>query len=337
MSRVPVRFRPRARRARPAPQSVYLKLVFMGALLVVVLAIILNPGLLYRVGLPREEAPVTRPAGPDVPARSVRIVTESLPATRPTTSRAAPSPWSETRPAGLPLGIDRAILNDVEDLQPIETGAYFEALKAVRALPEAAFAQPGLPQVTLADLLEEPALFRGRLVTVRGNLRRLERQPLGENAAGLSRVHEGQIRHDGSGFFTFVVIDDPPPEARVGRDVECTAVFLKVWVYRDQRETLRRTPLLMGRRLVVLEPQYPDQFQIPLALGTAVGVLLVALMVLAVVFYRRGDRRFYRRFRVPGRIAPPGFDLEEPTPEAEERATPDGTHGEEPDRGCDQP
>jgi len=329
---------------------VYIKLIFLAVLLVALLAVMLNPNLLYRMGLPREKPPATQPNPSDVPGRTVRIIPRSMPATRPGTPRDIRDPDVEvphastlpaTQPVRLPLGIDPAILNDVEDLQPIEKGPYFEALKAVRAMPETAFTQPGLPTVTLADLLQDPVRFRGRLVTIRGNLRRLERQALGPNAAGLTHVHEGQIRHGRSGFYTFVVIDDPPTGIQVGRSVAVAGVFFKVWVYRDRRGTLRQTPLLMGRRLRLLESQYPEQPRIPIVLGTAVGLLLVLLMVLAVVLYRRGDRKFYRRFRVPGGEVPVGLEPAEPTGEPASAGDRDAaeaeTGGEEPGNGNHQP
>jgi len=332
----PVQFKlgRRARARRPSPTGVYIRLGLMVTVLVVLLAVILSPGLLYRAGLPREQPTRTRPARADVPPGTVRIITRSMPASRPAPVLTQPARPS-TQAVGLPLGIDRAILNDVQDLQEVETGPYFAALKAVSALPTAAFEQPGLPEGALADLLEKSARFRGQLVKIRGSLRRLERWPLGANEADIDHVFVAQVRDALSvkHIYALVLVEDPKAEIVVGRDVSFTGIFFKVAVGRDATRTLRQSPLLIGRSLRLVEPAYPEQYKVPIALGAAVGVLLIVLVVVAVVFFRHGDRKFARRYLTPAREPPPGFD---PLPPADEAPDGDEPRIEEPGDGDDQ-
>ena len=339
--------RPRSKRP---PRADYLRIFLMAMMLLMLLAVIVNPGVLYHVGLPREEPSPTRPAPrPSGSGYPVSIYIDTRPATQPDTPAAVidrpdtvePSAWPDTRPVGLPLGIDRTILNDVEDLQPIEAGPYFEALKAVRALPEAAFTQPGLPAVEMQSFLDKdgPRRFRGRLVTVRGNLRRLERQPLGENPSGLFHVYEGQVRHDALSFYTVVVTDPPGSDVVAGKDVSVTGVFLKLWVYRDRAGTLRQTPLILGRRIEAIEPPYPEQYRVPIMFGTVAGLIVVAVVTVGIVLYRRGDRRFDKRFmRRGGDVSLDDLDLPAPSaPEDEMKRLAEADASAEPDDGRDQP
>lgn len=118
---------------------------------------------------------------------------------------------------------------------------------------------------------------------------------LGENDAGLDHVYRGEIRFDPNSHTTFVLVDDPSPDVRRGANVQLTAVFFKVSVFRDRQGTLRRSPLVMGRDLEVLSP--PSQMLPAPTFLSAVAAVLIAV-VIAFFFWRR-TRRPIRRFRLP--------------------------------------
>jgi hypothetical protein len=275
-------------------RSDLIRLAMMAALLVVLLVMALNPQMMS----PFRSEEATPTTLPDEDAHAVWLTQPaSRPAeTLPTTHHA--TPWPTASAAGLPTGIDRSVLNDVRDLAEIESLPYYETLRAVRAMPAAAFIQPGLPQATVPDLLNAPDLYRGRLVTVTGNLRRINRVPLLPNASGLDHVTEGQIRYDTTAFFTFVAINDPREEVAVGRQMTFTGVFFKVYVYRDREGRLRRSPLVLGADLRPVEPTVGAARWLPVILSTVMGVLLLLTVLLVFWRFRRSDRRF-DRFRRP--------------------------------------
>jgi hypothetical protein len=111
-----------------------------------------------------------------------------------------------------------------------------------------------------AELLRDPARFRGRVVPLRGALRRVRRVELPENlkVQGLTALYEGWVTEPSAPNDPWCVLFTAlPPHVRVGGELRKQAVvsgyFFKALRYRARNQD-RTAPLLIGRSVDVEEP-----------------------------------------------------------------------------------
>jgi len=133
-----------------------------------------------------------------------------------------------------------------------------ERLKVIRRDPDFQFyfRKPDADFPTFADLHRNSEAYHGRLVTLRGHLRRLVSSPAGENAHGLQQLHEAWLYVDGAQQNPVVVVcTELPPNIPTGSDilvdlVSATGYFFKRYGYEDRSGKPRFAPLVLAQRLV---------------------------------------------------------------------------------------
>jgi hypothetical protein len=165
------------------------------------------------------------------------------------------------------------------------------------AQQKAAAKNPGQPHYRFslyAGLLNDPAAYRGKLLTLRGHIRRLEEMPLMDGDRDLGTAYQAYLFTDDSRTHPYIVVCRfVPPEMPRGGDiaeeVEVTGYFFKIYAY-DAQDTARVAPLIIAQRL----NWFPHQANLPLISPLLGGVLAAAaILMLIVVLWRISakDRR----------------------------------------------
>jgi hypothetical protein len=149
------------------------------------------------------------------------------------------------------------------------------------------------------DLIQHPERYRGKPVTLRGYIQGLETMEAGENDEGLTLLHQAYFFTADSLQNPYVVVttEIPPdiPRPRKGsptNDVSVTGYFFKIWSYEAERGNWAGPLILAGK--LEWNPSPPPltarlEFKIALGIGLALGITILALVILK---QRRDDRRF---------------------------------------------
>ncbi len=201
----------------------------------------------------------------------------------------ADQPVLAAKSAGTPTDLDPSWLESAKhpqtgllsrNIRPEEATGYFAILNHARQLPLAElksaantfqkerrtvirrdpnfqfyFRKPDSDFPTFADLHRNPEAYHGRLVTLRGHLRRLISSPAGENAHGLQQLHEAWLYVDGAQQNPVVVVStELPPNIPTGSEilvdfVSATGYFFKRYGYEDRSGQSRFSPLILAQRL----------------------------------------------------------------------------------------
>ena len=138
-------------------------------------------------------------------------------------------------------GVDPTYLRRVEDNRthkhPEEAAAWFNLWKVLNE-NESRFINPAsIGKPTFGELFEQPDIFRGKLVTLEGTVRRAEHvQAAKNNRAGVEGYYRLIIRlRGGTNRPVFLYALDLPKHFPVGEKIdapiEATAFFYKNWLY----------------------------------------------------------------------------------------------------------
>jgi hypothetical protein len=219
--------------------------------------------------------------------------------------------------------IDAEILAGIEDKAPVrgaeenlfESQAYNYILVQANRLSPSAFARSARRDVTFAHLFEEPGVYRGQVIHIEGQLRRLRKFNAPRLAAneGVKTIYEAWIFdavHTRNAYCV-ILTELPPglkPAERMDRYVAFDGYFFKRYRY-EAGDGWRDAPLLIGRTLTLQHaPPLPEsdwslyKMFLPVFLSS-----LSAMVVLGVVltwWFRRGDRRVRASL---ARATPPTF------------------------------
>jgi hypothetical protein len=130
-------------------------------------------------------------------------------------------------------------LSGIEDntyFRPEEQKTWFEMFARLREMDEARLAAMSLGELTYAQLLQQPDVYRGQVVTLRGTVLREEKQHPDQNASGITEYHRLWLRPRGRGQWPFVVYSLALPEGfprgeGLRAEVSVTGLFFKNWSY----------------------------------------------------------------------------------------------------------
>jgi hypothetical protein len=133
------------------------------------------------------------------------------------------------------------------------------------------------------DLVENPDVYRGHAVSLRGTLRRLTKLDAGKNAAGISTIYEGWLyTADSQSNPTVVIFTEKPSGLELGSDiteeVRATGYFYKVYRYEAQNGPSTAPMLLAGTlelnpgpRHFVFQPMSPVIYLVIAAVLAVLG------------------------------------------------------------------
>jgi len=200
-------------------------------------------------------------------------------------------------------GVRADLLDDVRDDYPFrfdERDAWFGLLAVLRDTDPAVLRRASLGRVTYVQIFEQPDVYRGRLVSVRGIVRRAHRVPAPKNDLGFDHYYQTWITPQDSPSNVLVVYclnlpEGFPTGVELEESVELVGFFFKRWVYQAQ-DKLRTAPVVLAGSLVwqpkpqAVERQVDDDPLSVVMLFVIAG--LFAVSVTAYVYCRnRGGKR----------------------------------------------
>jgi hypothetical protein len=236
---------------------------------------------------------------------------------------AAEATVAAERPSGAATGAERFagvqadLLDDVRDDFPFlygERDAWFHLLAVLRDTDAAVLRGASMGRVTYVQMFEQPDVYRGRLLTVQGMVRRVERWPAPKNDLGFDHYYRTWITPQDSPSNLLVVycLSLPagfPIGTELEEPVELAGFFFKRWVYQAQ-DKLRTAPVVLSGSLVWQpQPQAVERRVRDDPLSVAIIVVIAALFAAsatACVYYRnRGGKRREAGGSFDGRLMEP--------------------------------
>lgn len=131
------------------------------------------------------------------------------------------------------------------------------------------------------DLFTHPEVYRGRLVTLHGTMRKLTKFDLGQNSLDLDQVYEGWIyTPDSQGNPAVVVFTSKderlPVNGDIQEEVEFTGYFFKMYGY-EAEDAARKAPLMIAGEVEWMPHPYKAVYH-PWGLKWYAGATLVFLI-----------------------------------------------------------
>lgn len=109
-------------------------------------------------------------------------------------------------------------------------------------------------RVTLNHTLYVPQNSVGRFTSFSGALIKLEEKTsIPKNEWGLTRMWEGHLLDREYNVISFYVLDEPVNLDAYYDYASISGIFFKLWTYKNAKQELKVTPLIIGRKLVKLK------------------------------------------------------------------------------------
>lgn len=186
------------------------------------------------------------------------------------------------------VSMDSNLLATVEDntlgIRRREAPAFFFLLDKARQVPVEQLAAAAEPGVQRLNLMSNPADYRGRPVTILGELQRLQEFPAGDNDYGLKNLFEAWICTADSAERPYrVVCSRLAPEftsaggAALPVPVQVTGYFFKREGY-ESPSGLQVAPTILANRIEPYAPlnaRPPGEGLWPIVMGVIVGLGLI--------------------------------------------------------------
>lgn len=179
-------------------------------------------------------------------------------------------------------------LQAVSDQKPMaaeEMAAYWRMVKWAYAVPGADLRKQARSDLVFTHLQQAPDKYRGALIELKLNVRRIVSYDAPPNSAEAKTVYEASGPTDESGVYPYtVIVVEMPPEIPVTYDVDVRArfvgFFLKQLPYHDKLGTNRYAPLLIGRLIhdpALAPPVTADDggLSVPWIVGIVLGLTLL--------------------------------------------------------------
>jgi hypothetical protein len=235
------------------------------------------------------------------------LETQWLQQSRPALAALAESPQvsAEDRAAidRIQAELDIVFLNAIRDntvFRSAEMDAWFRLFERLSRGEAAEHDMNAAPMVSFGQLFRQPDVYRGRLVTVLGSVRRVEFMNAPENLYGIERYFRLVLEPVGAnspiiiyslelpdGFPALRLANQPGTYVDLDEDVQITGYFFKRWPY-PARDGTRLAPVVLTRSFSwtpgVAALTDPDNLPRPvfwavLLIGTAVFGIAIALLV----------------------------------------------------------
>ncbi len=307
--------------------------MLVGTLLIVIMSIFksANPKNWEWLNPPQKKQ--QRPLSPEEDER-IKLLQETLtqqavgqPGQAAPKKQGAPNPKVVAKPADpeQSLRIPKAVFAKINEkslfIRHAESEAYWTVFAKLRDLPQVDLEQAALQDVTYTQLFSDPDFYRGRLITLEGELLMLNQLPKHENDAKIDIVYEGWIRNADSGKnpYVFHCMDKPAglkEGDKISEKVSITGYFFKRYQYPAKSGLTYAAPLLLAKRIRWFPPvqrkQDADPRWVPWVLGgiAAVGIGLGGAICFFILRDQRRSNAQLKRFAAPaisdfGPIEPP--------------------------------
>ncbi len=196
-------------------------------------------------------------------------------------------------------------LADVQDntyFRSSETEAWFGLFERLQRTDAQKLGEATLGELTYTQLLNQPQVYRGKVVTIRGTLRREEVEHPAENSLGIEAYHRLMIQPRGGGHWPFVVYclelpDNFPRGDNLQAPIAVTGYFFKNWSY-AWKDGLGIAPVVLARS-VDWQPKPASP-----ARRTLASEGLTTALVAAGVFALLAVYLVFRKTRRPSHVSP---------------------------------
>jgi hypothetical protein len=208
--------------------------------------------------------------------------------------------------------VQRDLLGAVQDdsrFVPKETAAFFHLLRLLKETDEAVIKKSPAERVSYLQLWEQSAEYRGRLVTMRGEVRGVQPKRFPANNDGLEQYYEVWLKHDSKNNATNPIavycLELPqgfPAGPSMAEPVEVTGFYYRRWWYQDSENKSRRAPLILTKTLdwAPAPPVVDEPLNLPLLVALIVSAAVVAVTLASWLFFRAARRNqmppYVRRF-----------------------------------------
>ncbi|MBI5758843.1 MAG: hypothetical protein HZA46_10035 [Planctomycetales bacterium] len=190
-----------------------------------------------------------------------------------------------------------------------ERDAYFTVLAQARDLPLETLEHAARRDLGYVELFNDPESYRGEVIAVAGQLRRLMPVTAEDNSHGFETLYEGWLFTDDSGANPYRIVFSRLPEGlmtgeRIRAFVRFSGYFFKRTGYQNKAGDLHAAPLLLGKS-PHWEPPVAMEFGSTWTTLLLVVGLVAVLCIVLVVQMRRvttSDQRFHRQRRQLERI-----------------------------------
>ena len=157
-------------------------------------------------------------------------------------------------PANPPLTdreFDLSAIKDNTFFRAEENKAWFGILERLQDAQAGKPSQDSVGEITYAQLIEQPEVYRGQVVTVDGTVMREELLHAPVNDIGLEQYHRLVVRPTGGGVWPIMVYSLDLPEkfprgAEIRADITVNGIFFKNWSYSWQ-EGLGLAPVILAK------------------------------------------------------------------------------------------
>ena len=209
------------------------------------------------------------------------------------------APAATSAPAISTAGQTAEALSRVRDntyFRPAESDAWFGLFDRLQQTDAEQLRAASVGEVSYAQLLKQPEVYRGQVVTLRGTVRQQEVERPAENKLDLETYHRLVLQPRGGGNWPFIVYclhlpDNFPRGEHLSEPVSVSGFFFKNWSYAWQ-EGLGIAPTVLARHVDWQPAAAVPQRQTIKSVGL-IPVLIVALLsaVLVVWLVLRNTRR----------------------------------------------
>ncbi|WP_298867578.1 hypothetical protein [uncultured Gimesia sp.] len=199
-----------------------------------------------------------------------------------------------------------------------EAGAMYYLLAKAAAIPQNVLEQSAKPAPPFVVVMTESPRYRGHLMTVKGQLKRLTPLTIEENPYGIQTLYEGWFFSKDSGTHPWRVLCTTLPEGiPQGPDlkelpmVQITGYYFKKYGYPSAAGKLQTAPLLIARQIRWFPPAPTDNNSSSGAIKYIIAIFLVISTALAFLIWRfsQSDQQFARS-RTAKLIEPPNISME---------------------------
>jgi hypothetical protein len=190
------------------------------------------------------------------------------------------------------------LLTDRAPLRIREMGLYWKLMEWSRTEPFKKLESRADATSAFAQLWDQPARYRGKLIRLRMHVRRVLVDTDPENDLGLKKVYNiWGWTEDSKSFPYVVIVPELPPGLRVGPDVRGEVVFVgyffKIFPY-EAFDVARGAPMLIGRVRAASRPVAAEPINSPttwILVASFVGIaILGGIAISYLITFRRPPR-----------------------------------------------
>ena len=207
---------------------------------------------------------------------------------------------SESQTLDVAADVLEAIEDNTVGVRRSEVDAYHLMLGQIRRAPDELIDATVSDDVAFTVIMLQSEDYRGRIVGVTGQLRRLTEYPVMENDRGIDRLYEGWVFTNDSGDNPWrFLCTELPPEAVLGEDVPPVKIRFAGYFFKRagylSHGGQHVAPTLLAKSFQIVPPpasttpQPTTGFRLGVLLG--VGALIVGVL-LALIWWYRSDRAF---------------------------------------------